>query len=91
MGYCPKCGSKLFPGDSQYMEKTGVCSYCVTYDNTPDKRFRNLMYGEKQEVIMAEWICPSCQHEVLAKGRPDPIHWTDGHVCRFIERREHDH
>lgn len=31
MGYCPMCGSKLFPVDTKYMEQHGCCSYCVTY------------------------------------------------------------
>ena len=39
-GYCPKCGSRLYPGDEDYINKTGVCSHCVTYDKTPDKRFQ---------------------------------------------------
>lgn len=38
--YCPKCKSKLYPMDKEYIEATGVCSYCVTYDNTPDKKLR---------------------------------------------------
>lgn len=41
-GYCPKCKSKLCPDDKKYMEVAKVCSYCVTFDNTPDKRFRKL-------------------------------------------------
>lgn len=44
--YCPKCKSRLYPIDNDYIIKTGVCSYCVTYDNTPDQRFRKL-YKEK--------------------------------------------
>jgi hypothetical protein len=35
--HCPKCGSRLYPVDEQYMEKAGVCSYCVTNDTTPDQ------------------------------------------------------
>ena len=31
------------------------------------------------------WICSKCGHEVLAPERPQPIHWTDGHVCGFKE------
>jgi len=30
-----------------------------------------------------DWICPKCGHEVMAKDRPAPIKWTDGHVCYF--------
>lgn len=40
MAYCPKCKSLLYPQDEQYMSAVGVCSYCVTYDNTPDKRYQ---------------------------------------------------
>ncbi|MHA2217190.1 MAG: hypothetical protein ACXADW_13565 [Candidatus Hodarchaeales archaeon] len=32
---------------------------------------------------MKEWYCPKCGHEVLASEKPQPIHWTDGHVCYF--------
>ncbi len=32
---------------------------------------------------MSEWICPKCQHEVVADERPQPIKWTDGHRCTF--------
>jgi hypothetical protein len=39
MTYCPKCKSRIFPGDEEYLNVAGVCSYCVTYDRTPDKRF----------------------------------------------------
>jgi hypothetical protein len=30
------------------------------------------------------WFCPDCWHDVLAIERPEPIHWTNGHVCRFV-------
>jgi hypothetical protein len=40
MSYCPKCKSKLWPDDDKYIKATGVCSYCVTCDSTPDKRFK---------------------------------------------------
>lgn len=29
--YCPKCKSKLFPIDAEYIRKFGICSYCITY------------------------------------------------------------
>lgn len=29
------------------------------------------------------WVCRKCGHEVHAKDRPQPIRWTDGHVCYF--------
>jgi len=31
------------------------------------------------------WICKKCGHEVLSETRPNPIKWTDGHICYFIE------
>lgn len=40
--YCPKCKSLLCPDDQEYIKATGVCSYCVTWDATPDKRFMKL-------------------------------------------------
>jgi hypothetical protein len=39
-GYCPKCGSRLYPADEEYIEKAGVCSDCVTWDKTPDQRYK---------------------------------------------------
>jgi ribosomal protein L24E len=36
------------------------------------------------------WICPKCEHEVLANDRPTSIKWTDGHVCHFVEKKEED-
>jgi hypothetical protein len=38
---------------------------------------------------MATWICRACGQVVGTSGdRPDPIRWSDGHVCRFV--REDD-
>lgn len=31
--YCKKCKSRLYPVDTEYIKKYGVCSYCVTYSN----------------------------------------------------------
>lgn len=31
------------------------------------------------------WHCPKCGHEVVTVERPEPIRWTDGHVCYFRE------
>jgi hypothetical protein len=50
----------------------------------------------KRRDLMAEnkesrwWICPKCEHEVLANDRPTSIKWTDGHVCHFVEKKEED-
>ena len=37
--YCPHCRDTLYPADVKYLEAIGVCSGCVTWDRTPDKRF----------------------------------------------------
>jgi DNA-directed RNA polymerase subunit RPC12/RpoP len=34
------------------------------------------------------YVCLKCGHEVSAKEQPEPIKWTDGHVCRFVLRYE---
>lgn len=47
--YCPKCKSRLYPNDRAYIGITGVCSYCVTYDNTPDKRFKKAFEASQQK------------------------------------------
>ena len=31
------------------------------------------------EIIV--WKCKSCGHIVVSKEEPDPIHWTDLHIC----------
>jgi len=36
------------------------------------------------------WVCPKCGHEVIARERPQPIKWTDGHVCYFVPGKEED-
>ena len=33
LGYCPKCKSRLYPQDEEYMMATGFCGYCVTMNN----------------------------------------------------------
>jgi transcription initiation factor TFIIIB Brf1 subunit/transcription initiation factor TFIIB len=33
-GYCPRCGSRLYPADEEYMLVCGVCSGCVTWDKS---------------------------------------------------------
>lgn len=46
--------------------------------------------GEVYDIIqkskkMREWACSDCGHLVIASDRPQPIRWTDGHICHFIE------
>jgi hypothetical protein len=50
--YCPKCKSKLYPDDDKFIISVGVCGYCVTFDNTPDKRFKKA-YEEKSNVLFS--------------------------------------
>ena len=35
-----------------------------------------------------EWICAKCGQEVTAKDRPEPMKWSDGHVCHFTEKKK---
>jgi len=34
----------------------------------------------KKETKMI-WTCRKCGHEVISDSQPQPIKWTDGHVC----------
>lgn len=38
-GYCPKCGSRLYPADEEYMQVVGVCGDCVSFDK-PNGRYK---------------------------------------------------
>lgn len=38
--HCPKCKSRLYPGDDDAMRWAGVCSNCVSYDHTEDHRYQ---------------------------------------------------
>lgn len=51
--YCPKCKSRLYSGDQEYIEATGVCSYCVSFDSTPGRRFAAAFdeYRKKKGVV----------------------------------------
>ena len=37
---------------------------------------------------MKDWICKYCGHEVIAKEKPQPMRWTDGHICHFIKEEK---
>ena len=39
---------------------------------------------------MEDWICGKCGHEVMAAEKPQPIKWTDGHICYFIKNDSFD-
>jgi len=47
--FCPKCKSRLYPGDRGYIEASGVCSYYVLYDTTPGKRFKKAFDASQQK------------------------------------------
>lgn len=32
--------------------------------------------------VYKDWLC-KCGHEVVAREKPQPIKWTDGHICTF--------
>lgn len=46
--YCPKCKSKLFPEDDNYIKVTGVCSYCVTYSKNGNLQLTYTNYMQAQ-------------------------------------------
>ena len=37
---------------------------------------------------LKEWRCNECGQEVVSREEPNPIRWTDGHVCSFSEHEE---
>ena len=41
---------------------------------------------------MAYYVCqdPDCKQLVVSKSMPEPMRWTDGHVCRFALDPEWD-
>jgi len=41
-----------------------------------------------RETIMRDWVCRFCGHEVVVSEKPQPINWTDGHVCVLVEVKE---
>lgn len=43
---------------------------------------------EKKAPKSQNYVCSRCDHLVVATEKPEPIRWTDGHVCYFrLERR----
>ena len=43
--------------------------------------------GDKE---FKEWRCNECGQEVFSTEKPNPIRWSDGHVCSFSEYEEPD-
>ena len=37
---------------------------------------------------LKEWRCNECGREVISSEEPNPITWTNGHVCSFSECKE---
>jgi len=56
-GYCPRCASRLYPGDDPYIKRAGVCSFCVTNDTTPDARFRSAYSAAIAREVTAQNVC----------------------------------
>lgn len=36
------------------------------------------------------WKCTRCGHEIFAIEQPTPIHWSDGHTCRFVDEKSYE-
>ena len=79
--YCPKCRSRLFPADEEYMKAAGVCGDCVAYDKSPDHRYRMkyLAYLEQQKnptkkdpVVTAQVQAPTKTPTTRPTTRPSP-------------------
>lgn len=34
-----------------------------------------------------DYVCVDCGHEILIASKPQPIRWSDGHVCYFVESK----
>lgn len=64
-GYCPKCASRLMPGDDESMTYAGVCSSCVTWDRTPGKRYQTAFNEGKR----------AAEQQNHKRNRP-PREWT---------------
>lgn len=56
--YCPKCSSRLYPLDVEYIKKYGVCSYCGTFHGA------NKIDPEKEET---KCLLKSHVKQILAK------------------------
>ncbi len=39
--FCPECGYRVTSKDDKYLFGVGVCSRCVVWDKTPDKRYQS--------------------------------------------------
>ena len=37
----------------------------------------------EKDYHLTEYKCIKCGQEIFTNRRPDPIHWTDDHVCEF--------
>ncbi len=48
-GHCPKCGSRLYDSDIACMKVARVCSTCVSFDETPDRRYQKAIEEAKKK------------------------------------------
>ena len=40
-------------------------------------------FKTKEDYHLTEYRCTECGQEIFSNRRPDPIHWTDDHICEF--------
>lgn len=41
-----------------------------------------------EERRMGRWTCRKCGQLFIAKERPSPMRWSDGHVCHFYPEQD---
>lgn len=68
-GYCPRCKSRLYPADEESMNAVGVCSYCTTYDTTPDKRLAGKLADYRKAKEEERACCQRQQERRAARNR----------------------
>jgi len=61
-------------------------SGCQGYDGEFSKDKPKSRIQDRRGGGVKEWRC-YCGQVVMAKERPQPIKWTDGHTCRFTQHR----
>jgi len=37
----------------------------------------------RKDYHLTEYRCTECGQDIYSNRRPDPIHWTDDHICTF--------
>jgi hypothetical protein len=49
--YCPKCKSKLYPADTEYMRHYGICSYCYTFGGKISEEDANALRNREKQAF----------------------------------------